>query len=95
MRGLRLVALLASVAGAIGVAAYSATEGDPASASAKLPDNRRDPEDRAAQKKEKPESASTGSSATDVRRPEPVTDIGKEADREDEALRRRESSKKP
>jgi len=93
--------LLVSLLAAFSLAAYAGEEKSPAGAepaakpaeAAKLPPNRHDPEDRS-------DSASTGaSSEPDAARegaPAAATDLGKEADKEDEAFRKRErESKKP
>ena len=85
------LAFLAPAAVAGDDAKAKAGRAKPAAESAKLPENRRDPEERG--------SASAGASAAPAPAPEPDTarergtDLGKEADAEDESLRKQQSKK--
>src|SRR5258706_8777852 len=101
MRKLVLLASLAAIVGGLAIAAQPVSDPTPKATTggavagrpepARLPPNRRDPEDRS-------DSASTGASAESdaaaERSPAGATDLGKEADREDEALRKRKSKKR-
>jgi hypothetical protein len=101
MRKLILLASLVTIAGGAAIAAQPVADPAPKATSggavagrpepARLPPNRRDPEDRS-------DSASAGPSteagSAVERAPEGATDLGKDADREDEALRKRRSKKR-
>ena len=85
MRATALVVLAGLFMGAIAGEPHKPPVPSKPAAGEALPDNRRDPEDPVAQ------NASGGSSAR--RAPPEAADIGREADREDEAWRARHQTK--
>ena len=100
MRRLALLVILVAAVGAIAIAAQmddqpAATGSAKPADAPKLPANRHDPEDR---KAAVDNSASTGASAARLPAPKdgaPArgTDLGKEADKEDDAFRKGRSEK--